>query len=64
MKKRYNSFEEIKQDVENGVRVCWANESYFVSKLNDLYIICCVFSPSFSGGKIELNKLDEFYSIC
>lgn len=51
MKKKYSSFEEIKQDVENGIRVCWMNDSYFVSKLNDLYIIAIVSNPHYSGGK-------------
>lgn len=62
MKKKYSSFEEIKQDVENGIRVCWMNDRYFVSKLNDLYIIAIVSNPYYSGGNIELGNAEDFYS--
>lgn len=38
------------------------NDSYFVSKLNDLYIIAIVSNPHYSGGKIELGDVEDFYS--
>lgn len=62
--KIYNSYDEIKADVDKGVKVHWANELYYVSKQkwDNSYLIWCESNGS-CGGLIENEKdLSKFYS--
>lgn len=61
-KKFYSSFDEIKSAVDSGAKVCWKNDSYYVGMLNDLYVVYHLFNSSYSGGKIELHDINDFYS--
>lgn len=66
-KGNFKSTQEIKDAVDAGKPVCWANDSYEVIKDNiDQYLIHCIWNDDYIGltwrdGETLNGKLEEFY---